>query len=396
MPIKTRIDMLSTGIKTPVGIKIIGPDLNVIGNLAEQIEARIRNVPGTASVYAERVTGGNFLDIDIDRVAASRYGLLVDDIQNVVSSAIGGMNVTETVEGLERYPVNVRYPRELRQTLEGLNSVLVHTPMGHDVPLGELAHLKFVKGPPVIKSEGARPTGWIYVDVSGSDIGGYVKSAQDVVAKEIKVPAGYRIVWSGQFEYMQRASARLRLILPVTLLIVFLLLYMNFRSLTESLLIMALLPLALTGGVWLLWLLHYELSVAVGVGFIALAGVSAETGVIMLLYIQHAVADAKASGEPMTRERVRAAVLYGAVERVRPKLMTVAAIVMGLIPIMWSSGAGASVMKRIAAPMIGGMASATLLTLFVLPVAYGLILQHRASKELRVGDRRRVENGKKA
>jgi Cu(I)/Ag(I) efflux system membrane protein CusA/SilA len=383
MPIKTRIDMLATGIKTPVGIKILGPDLNVIGNLAEQIEARIRNVPGTASVYAERVTGGNFLDIEIDRVAASRYGLLVDDIQNVVSSAIGGMNVTQTVEGLERYPVNVRYPRELRQTLEGLNSVLVHTPMGHDVPLGELAHLKFVKGPPVIKSEGARPTGWIYVDVSASDIGGYVRSAQAVVAKEIKVPPGYRIVWSGQFEYMQRASERLRLILPVTLLIVFLLLYMNFRSLTESLLIMALLPLALTGGVWLLWLLHYELSVAVGVGFIALAGVSAETGVIMLIYIKQALADARTAGEPVTREGVRDAVLRGATERIRPKMMTVCAIIFGLIPIMWSSGAGASVMKRIAAPMIGGMASATLLTLFILPIAYGLILQRRAAKEQR-------------
>jgi Cu(I)/Ag(I) efflux system membrane protein CusA/SilA len=383
MPIKTRTDMLSTGIKTPVGIKILGPDLNVIGQLAEQIEARIRNVPGTASVYAERVTGGNFLDIEIDRVAASRYGLLVDDIQNVVRSAIGGMNVTETVEGLERYPVNVRYPRELRQTLEGLNSVLVHTPMGHDVPLGELAHLKFVKGPPVIKSEGARPTGWIYVDVSASDIGGYVKSAQEVVAKEIKVPAGYHIVWSGQFEYMQRASERLRLIVPVTLVIVFLLLYMNFRSLTESLLIMALLPLALTGGVWLLWLLHYELSVAVGVGFIALAGVSAETGVIMLIYIKQALADAKTTGEPVTREGVRDAVLRGATERIRPKMMTVCAIIFGLIPIMWSSGAGASVMKRIAAPMIGGMASATLLTLFILPIAYGLILQRRAAKEQR-------------
>jgi Cu(I)/Ag(I) efflux system membrane protein CusA/SilA len=329
------------------------------------------------------VTGGNFLDIEIDRVAASRYGLLVDDIQNVVRSAIGGMNVTETVEGLERYPVNVRYPRELRQTLEGLNSVLVHTPMGHDVPLGELAHLKFVKGPPVIKSEGAHPTGWIYVDVSASDIGGYVKSAQAVVAKEIKVPAGYRIVWSGQFEYMQRASERLRLIVPLTLVIVFLLLYMNFRSLTESLLIMALLPLALTGGVWLLWLLHYELSVAVGVGFIALAGVSAETGVIMLIYIKQALADARTSGEPVTREGVRDAVLRGATERIRPKMMTVCAIIFGLIPIMWSSGAGASVMKRIAAPMIGGMASATLLTLFILPIAYGLILQRRAAKEQR-------------
>jgi Cu(I)/Ag(I) efflux system membrane protein CusA/SilA len=235
----------------------------------------------------------------------------------------------------------------------------------------------------VIKSEGARPTGWIYVDVSGSDIGGYVKSAQAVVAREIKVPAGYQIVWSGQFEYMQRAAERLRLILPVTLLIVFLLLYMNFRALTESLLIMVLLPLALTGGVWLLWLLHYELSVAVGVGFIALAGVSAETGVIMLIYIKQALADARTGGEPVTREGVRDAVLRGATERIRPLMMTVCAIIFGLIPIMWSSGAGASVMKRIAAPMIGGMASATLLTLFILPIAYGLILQHRAAKEQR-------------
>ncbi len=379
MPIKTRIDMLATGIKTPVGIKVMGSDLNELARISEAIEAELRNVPGTASVYAERVTGGNFLDIRIKRTAAARYGIQVDDIQNVISSAIGGMNVGRTVEGLERYPINVRYPRELRQSLSAIRSVLVDSPMGHSVPLGELADIGFVKGAPVVKSEGAQPTAWIYVDVTGSDIGGYVQRAKQVVAHKVKLPAGYRLLWSGQFEYMQRAAQRLRLIVPATLLLVFILLYLNFGRLTESLLVMSLLPFALIGGVWLVYLLHYELSVAVGVGFIALAGVSAEMGVVMLVYLDHALRDAPAAtdGGPPSPSALHTTVLAGAAGRVRPLAMTVSAIIFGLLPIMWSSGTGASVMKRVAAPMIGGMISSTLVTLLVLPTVYSVIACRR-------------------
>ena len=377
MPIKTRIDMLSTGIKTPVGIKLLGPDLDKLAELGTQIEALLRNVPGTASVYAERVTGGNFLDVDIDRDAIARYGIDIDEVQNVIMSAIGGMNVSHTVEGLERYPINVRYPREMRESLEQMRGVLVYSPMGHHVPLGELATLRFVKGPPVIKSEGSRPSAWIYVDITGSDIGGYVARAKEAVAQEVQMPPGYRIVWSGQFEYMQRAEQRLKLVVPITLLIVFLLLYLNFRTLTDSLLIMLLLPLALTGGFWFLWLLGYDLSVAVGVGFIALAGVSAETGVVMLIYLHEALKKKRASGEHPTEQSLRKAIISGASERVRPLMMTVAAIMGGLAPIMWSAGTGASVMKRIAAPMIGGMISTTVLTLFAIPVAYELLQRRK-------------------
>jgi len=378
MPIKTRIDMLATGIKTPVGIKLIGPDLKVLAELGERIEARLRNLPGTASVYAERAIGGNFLDIKIDRRQAARYGLDVQDVEDVVTSAIGGMNVSRTVEGLERYPINVRYPRELRESNEAIASVLVHTPMGHDVPLGQVATLKQVKGPPVIKSEGARPTVWIYVDVEGSDIGGYVSRARQVIDEEVPLPPGYRAVWSGQFEYMERAAQRLRLIVPVTLLLVFVLLYLNFKSVAEALLVMGLLPFALLGGIWLLWLLGYQLSVAVGVGFIALAGVAAETGVVMLVYLNRGLSGMEPHAA--TPSRLHEAVLHAAVERVRPLMMTVAAIVFGLLPIMWSSGTGASVMKRIAAPMIGGMVSTTVLTLLVLPVAYSAFVSWRAKR----------------
>ncbi len=370
MPIKTRIDMLSTGIKTPVGIKLIGPDLNVLARLGESIEAKLRNVPGTESVYAERVTGGNFLDIKINRAAAARYGILVDDIQEEIASAIGGQNVGMTVEGLERYPINVRYPRELRVSLEAMKSILVYSPFGHFVPLGQLADLRFVKGPPVIKSEGAKPTAWIYVDVSDSDIGGYVARAKKVVEQE-KLPPGYRLVWSGQFEYMERAAKKLRVIVPLTIVLVFLLLFINFGSLMEALLVMFVLPVALTGGIWLLWALDFQMSVAVGVGFIALAGVSAETGVVMLVYLEQAIRRArKDPTTEFTKEALHAAILHGATDRVRPLMMTVCAIIGGLLPIMWSSGAGASVMKRIAGPMIGGMVTATLMTLLVVPVVY--------------------------
>ncbi len=376
MPIKTRIDMLSTGIKTPVGIKLIGPDLEVMAEIGEKIEAMLREVPGTASVFAERVTGGNFLDIKINREKAARYGIQIDDIQDVISSAVGGMNVGNTVEGLERYPINVRYPRELRESVVGLKSVLVYSPMGHHVPLGQLADISFSRGPPVIKSEGATPTAWIYVDVSDSDIGGYVKKAKELLAEEIEIPPGYRLVWSGQFEYMERAQERLQVIVPITLLLVFLLLFLNFRSLTESVLIMLLLPFALTGGIWLLWFLNFELSVAVAVGFIALFGVSAETGVIMLVYLRQALRDAAEHGDnDGSKASLQRAIVHGATERVRPLMMTVCAIIGGLLPIMWSAGTGASVMQRIAAPMIGGMVTSTLLTLYVLPICYLLVKQ---------------------
>lgn len=386
MPIKTRIDMLATGIKTPVGIKVMGPDLKKLATISEQIEARLREVEGTASVYAERVTGGYFLDVDIDRVAIARYGIRIDDVQEVLASAVGGMNVGHTVEGLERYPINVRYPRELRASLEALRAVLVDSPMGHQIPLGQLADLRHVKGPPVIKSEGAKPNAWIYVDVDDSDIGGYVRRAKEAIDATVELPTGYSIVYSGQFEYMERAAERLRLIVPITILLVFFLLYLNFKSLTESLLVMSLLPFALTGGVWLLWALDYDLSVAVGVGFIALAGVAAETGVVMIVYIRQAVDALSSEGAPAPSEDdIHEAVLYGAAERVRPKMMTVCAIVAGLLPIMWSSGTGASVMKRIAAPMIGGMASSTILTLFAMPVLYGAVERWRLRRAVKAG-----------
>jgi len=373
MPIKTRIDMLSTGIKTPVGIKLLGADLNVLAKLAEQIEAELRAVPGTASVFAERVTGGNFLDIKINREAISRYNLAIDDVQSVITSAIGGMNISNTIEGLERYPINVRYPRELRESISAIKSILVYSPMGHHVPLGELAWFKFVKGPPVIKTEGSKPSAWVYVDVTTSDIGGYVARAKQVLDEKIKIPTGYRLVWSGQFEYMERAAKTLKFILPITLMIVFLLLYLNFQNFTDSFLILILLPISLTGGFILLWLLQYDLSVAVGVGFIALAGVSAETGVVMLAFLNRSLKEQKKLSSVRTMEAFNQAIIKGAMGRVRPLMMMVSAIIGGLLPIMWSSGAGASVMKRIAAPMIGGMITATILTLFVIPVVYMLI-----------------------
>ena len=340
MPIKTRIDMLSTGIKTPIGIKIIGPDLEVINGLGEKIEGILLGVEGTASAYAERVTGGNFLDIDIDREEAARYGLTVGDVQAVISSAIGGMNVTETVEGLERYPVNIRYGRGLRENVGKLERVEVPTKMGHQVPLKQLATFSFTKGPPVIKSEDARPTGWIYVDVQGSDLGGYVQRAQAAVASQVEMPPGYRLIWSGQYEYMVRAKQRMGVILPITLVIVFLLLYMNFQSIPYSLTVMMTLPFSLVGGIWFIYLLGYNTSVAVGVGFIALAGVASEIGVVLLMYLRHALDEVRAeNGGILTPELLQEAVVRGTVERVRPIMMTVTAIMAGLVPILWGHGA---------------------------------------------------------
>jgi Cu(I)/Ag(I) efflux system membrane protein CusA/SilA len=373
MPIKTRIDMLSTGIKTPVGIKLMGDDLRVLSNLGEEVEAIIREVPHTLSVYSERVTGGNFLDYRINREAAARYGLTVGDVQDIIMSAVGGMNITTTVEGLERYPVNLRYKAEFRDSPEKLRRILVPTPNGAQVPITQLADISIVKGPPSIKSENARKNAWIYIDLRGIDVGTYVKLAQQAVRDKLKLPSGYSIVWSGQYEYLQRAKKRLIVVVPMTLLIIFLLLYFNFKNISESLIVMLSVPFSLTGGLWLMYLLGYHLSVAVGVGFIALAGVAAETGVVMLIYLDLSYKKFKAKyGEKFNRQHLYESIEEGAALRVRPKMMTVVAIMAGLMPIMWSHGTGSEVMKRIAAPMIGGMVSATILTLIVVPAIYGL------------------------
>jgi Cu(I)/Ag(I) efflux system membrane protein CusA/SilA len=372
MPIKTRIDMLSTGIKTPVGIKLMGPDLQTLSDLGEKIEAVVREVPGTGSVIAERVTGGNYVDFVIDRDEAARYGLTVGDVQDIIMSAIGGMNVTTTVEGLERYPVNVRYSRELRDNIPALKRVLVPTPSGSEVPLGQVADIRIRKGPAAIKSENARRTAWLFVDLRGADVGTYVKAARQAVNGAVALPPGYSIVWSGQYEYMQRVQARMRVVIPVTLMIIFLMLYFNFKNFAESLIIMLSLPFALVGGIWLMWVSHYNMSVAVGVGFIALAGVAAETGVVMLLYIDNAYKDRSRNGQMNSHGDLQAAIIHGAVERVRPKLMTVTTTIVGLLPIMWGHGTGSAIMKRIAAPMVGGLITSTVLTLIVIPAVYDL------------------------
>jgi len=373
MPIKTRIDMLSTGIKTPVGVKIAGPDLAELQKIGKEAEAILRREPGTLSVYAERVVGGNYLDFDIDRREIARYGLTVADVQDVIQTAIGGMNVTSTVEGRERYPVNLRYARELRDDVSMLRRVLVPTPMGAQVPLSQLAELKIRKGPPAIKSENARLNAWIYVDLEGVDVGTWVGRARETLTNELPLPAGYTLSWSGQYEYMERAAERLRVVVPITIAIIFLLLFLNFRSLADTVIVMLTLPFGLVGGVWLLWLLDYDLSVAVGVGFIALAGVSAELGVILLVFLEEAVGRFRREGRLRTRADLLLAVREGAGLRVRPILMTVVSTIAGLLPIMWGSGTGSETMRRIAAPMVGGLLSATLLTLVVIPVVFALV-----------------------
>jgi Cu(I)/Ag(I) efflux system membrane protein CusA/SilA len=386
MPIKTRIDMLATGIKTPVGIKVAGPDLKVIERIGMDLERVLANVEGTASVYSERVAGGRYVDVDIDRKRASRFGLNINDIHDVVRSAVGGMNVTQTVEGLERYPVNIRYPQRVRDSVEQLRLLPIVTPQGARIALADVADVKVVDGPPAIKSENARLNGWTYIDISGRDLGSYVGEAQQVVADMIELPAGYSLAWSGQYEYMVRAKERLTVVGPVTLAIILLLLYLNFRRFAEVAIIIGTLPMALIGGLWLLYLLDYDLSVAVGVGFIALAGVAVEIGVVMLVYLNQAmrehIAAAKSEGRALTMEDVQQAVLDGALLRVRPIMMTVAAIIAGLLPIMLGSGTGSEVMRRIAAPMVGGMVSATILTLVVIPA---LFLYWR-EKQLNLGE----------
>jgi len=371
MPIKTRIDMLSTGIKTPVGVKITGPDLGVLQKLGEQVEPVLKNLPGTRSVYAERVSGGYYLDFVVKRREAARYGLTVDDVENVVASAIGGKNITTTIEGLERYPVNVRYGRELRYTPEELDRVLIPTATGAEIPISQVANIFVRMGPPSIKTEAARPQAWIYVDIDPQqDVGTYVERGQYALKSQLKLPPGYTIEWSGQFEYMQEARARLKVIIPVAIGLIFLLLFLNFRNVTEVLIVMLALPFALVGGIWFMYILGYNMSVATMVGFIALAGVAAETGVVMIIYLDEAYETKLREQGHLTPSDLYDAIMHGAVERVRPKMMTVSAIVAGLLPIMWSSETGASVMKRIAAPMVGGMVSSTILTLIIIPILY--------------------------
>ncbi len=368
MPIKTRIDMISTGVKTPVGIKVSGPDLVVIQKIGQEIEKVIKDVPGTLSVFSERVAGARYIDVDIDRRAAARFGLNIADIQEVISNAVGGANVTHTVEGLERYPVNVRYPRSVRDSVAKLRQLPIVTPSQAQIPLHEVAEVTIVDGPGMIKSENARRLGWVYVDIQNRDLGGYVLDAQKQVAEKIDLPAGYSIGWSGQYEYMLRAQKKLTYVIPLTLVIIFLLLYLNFRNFTECFMVMGTVPLALVGGVWMIYALDYNLSVAVGVGFIALAGVAAEFGVIMLVYLDQAMREYK----PSNKQELRAAIIDGAVLRVRPKAMSAAVVIAGLIPIMMGSGTGSEVMQRIAAPMLGGMITAPLVSMVLIPVLYML------------------------
>jgi Cu(I)/Ag(I) efflux system membrane protein CusA/SilA len=371
-PIKTRIDMLATGIKTPVGIKIAGSDLNTIEAIGKEVESIIQQVPGTASVFSERVSGGRYIDIQPDREAAARYGLNISDIQTVISTAVGGANITQTVEGLERYPINLRYPRYVRDDIEKLKNLPIITPSGVHIPLSRVASISISEGPPMIKTENARLNGWIFVDIRDIDLGSYLQTAQQALDAKLQLPAGYSVSWAGQYEYLLRVEEKMQVLIPMTLLIILVLLYMTFRNLIAPLIIMASLPFALVGGFWYLALLGFHTSVATTVGFIALAGVAAEFGVIMLLYLDNALQHAKASGQLKNRQDLKQAIIQGAVMRIRPKAMTVAVIIAGLIPIMYGTGTGSDVMQRIAAPMIGGIVTAPLLSLFVIPVVYWL------------------------
>ena len=381
-PIRNRIDMLATGIKSPIGVKVSHSDLGAIDRVAARIEQVAKGVPGVSSALAERLTGGRYVTVQIDRVAAARYGLNIADVQAVVAGAIGGENVTETIEGRARFPVNLRYPRELRDTPQRLASLPILTPLGQQITLGTVATVATVAiddGPPMLKSENARPSGWVYVDVRGRDLAAVAGELRAAVAREVQLEPGMSIAYSGQFEYLERANARLKVVVPATLLIIFVLLVLTFNRVDEAALIMATLPLALIGGVWLLYLMGYQLSVATGVGFIALAGVAAEFGVVMLLYLKHALRDRLAAGATWSSELVDDAIREGAVQRVRPKAMTVAVILAGLLPIVWGSGTGSEVMSRIAAPMLGGMVTAPLLSLFVVPAVYALLRRHAPS-----------------
>ncbi|HRH87246.1 MAG TPA: efflux RND transporter permease subunit [Rubrivivax sp.] len=376
-PIRNRIDMLATGIKSPIGVKVTGADLGAIDRVALRVEQVARGVPGVSSALAERLTGGRYVDVQIDRAAAARYGLNIADVQAVVAGAIGGENVSETIEGRARFPVNLRYPRELRDTPQRLASLPILTPMGQQITLGAVARVGISDGPPMLKSENARPSGWVYIDVRGRDLAAVADDLRAAVSQKVQLEPGMSIAYSGQFEYLERANARLKVVVPATLLIIFVLLFLTFDRLDEAALIMATLPFALIGGVWLLFLMGYQMSVATGVGFIALAGVAAEFGVVMLLYLKHALQDRLQGGASATREIVDDAIREGAVQRVRPKAMTVAVILAGLVPIVWGTGTGSEVMSRIAAPMLGGMVTAPLLSLFVVPAVYALMRRPR-------------------
>jgi Cu(I)/Ag(I) efflux system membrane protein CusA/SilA len=375
MPIKTRIDMLATGIKTPVGIKIAGSDLPTLERIAGDIEAVIRQVPNTGSVFAERVMGGNYIEFEINRDEIARYGLRTGDVQDILEVALGGMPLTTTVEGLERYTINLRYDRDFRENLEALREIVVPAPTGAQIPLGQLARINVVRAPMSIKSEDAIPNAWIYIDVQGIDIGTYVQAAQRAVREaigngNIQLPSGYSIFWSGQYEYMQRAQQRLMIVIPITLAIIVLIIYLNTKSAVKTCIVMLAVPFSLVGAFWILYLLGYNLSVAVWVGIIALAGLDAETGVVMLLYLDLAYEQWIKNGKMNTADDLRDAIYHGAVKRVRPKAMTATVIIAGLLPIMWSHGAGADVMKRIATPMIGGVITSLIMELLVYPAIY--------------------------
>ena len=372
-PIRNRIDMLATGIKSPVGVKIAGTDLQVIDHLARQVESAVRPVPGVTSAFAERLTGGRYVDLDIDRERASRYGLNISDVQSIVSAAIGGDDIGETVEGLQRFPINVRYPREVRDSLQGLRDLPVLTERGAQIRLGDVANIRIADGPSMLKSENARLSGWVYVDVRGRALSTAVRDMQQAVARQVTLPAGYSVSWSGQFEYLERATERLKIVVPATLAIIFVLLYLTFRRTSDAALIMAMLPCALVGGFWLMFLLGYNMSIASAVGFIALGGVAAEIGVVMLVYLNQGLAARAAAGRLNGERDLVEAIIEGAALRVRPIAMTVAVIIAALLPIMWGSGTGSEVMRRIAAPMVGGMITAPLISMFVIPAAYRLI-----------------------
>jgi Cu(I)/Ag(I) efflux system membrane protein CusA/SilA len=381
-PIRNRIDMLATGIKSPVGVKVAGVDPMVIDRVAQQIERAVRNVPGVSSALAERLTGGRYIEVHIDRDAAARYGMNIVDVQSVITAAIGGETIAETVEGLQRFPISVRYPRELRDSISDLKQLPIVTDNGAHITLGTIAELKITSGPPMLRSENARLSGWVYVDLRGRDLQSAVEDMKVAVDRDVSLPAGYSISWSGQFEYLERAQAKLRVVVPFTLLVIFVLLYLTFRRIDESLLIMATLPFALIGGFWFIYLLGHEVSIASAVGFIALAGLAAEFGVVMLIYLKQAWEERLASGRPATLELLDEAIREGAVLRVRPKAMTVSVIIAGLLPIMWSHGTGSEVMQRIAAPMVGGMITAPLLSLFVIPAAYRILRRRELSARM--------------
>jgi Cu(I)/Ag(I) efflux system membrane protein CusA/SilA len=389
-PIRNRIDMLATGIKSPVGVKVAGADLAEIDRVSGEIEHVVGKVPGVTSALAERLGGGRYIDVDIDRDAAARYGLNIADVQSIASAAIGGDNIGETVEGLQRFPINVRYPREVRDSVEALRNLPLLTERSAQIRLGDIAAIRVNDGPPMLKSENARLSGWVYVDIRGRDLLSAVHDMQRAVASEVKLPAGYSVSWSGQFEYLERATAKMKVVAPATLVIIFLLLYLTFRRFTEALLIMVTLPFALVGGLWLMYLLGYNMSIASAIGFVALGGVAAEFGVVMLLYVNEAVVRREARDRSLSDATLVEAIIEGAALRVRPKSMTVAIIIAGLLPIMWGGGTGSEVMRRIAAPMVGGMITAPLLSMFVIPAAYSLIRRSAWHRKL-VSDRKPLQ-----